>query len=44
MQSISVFLNIAKLVNFKRKNADVSKIQGMCHVIYVIFGPSLGKV
>ena len=26
------------------KNADVSRTQGLCHVIYIVFGSSLGKV
>ena len=42
-QSISVFLDIAKLTDFQQKNADVSWTQGKCHVIYVFFGSSLGK-
>ena len=44
MQSISVFLDIAKFVNFKEKNADVSRTQGVCHTIHIFFGFSLGKV
>ena len=44
MQSISVFLDIGKFADFRQKNADVSKTQGMCHVIYILFGPSLGKL
>ena len=43
-QSIYVFLNVAKFAYFRIKNADVSRIQGMCHVIYTIFGSSLDKV
>ena len=44
MQSISVFLDIAKFANFQWKNADVSRTQGLCHVIRILFGSSLGKV
>ena len=44
MQSIFVFVDIAKFADFRRKNADVSRTQGMCHVIYIPFGSSLGKV
>ena len=44
MQSISVFLDIAKFANFQWKNADVSRTQGLCHVIHIFFGSSLGKV
>ena len=39
-----VFLDGAKFGDFKWKNADVSRTQGMCHVIYTFFGFSLGKV
>ena len=44
MQAISVLVDIAKLADFDWKNADVSRTQGVCHVIHIIFGPSLGKV
>ena len=44
MQSIPVFPNITKIANFWSKNADVSRTQGVCHVIYVFFESSLGKV
>ena len=44
MQSIPVFPCILKTADFWRENADVSRMQGMCHVIYVLFGSSLGKV
>ena len=44
MQSIPVFPNITKIANFWLKNADVSRTQGVCHVIYVFFESSLGKV
>ena len=43
MQSISVFLDIAKFADLRRTNADVSRTQGMCHVIHIFFGSSLGK-
>ena len=33
MQSISVFLDIAKFADFCWDNIDVSKIQGVCHII-----------
>ena len=26
------------------KNADISRTQGVCHVIYIFIGSSLGKV
>ena len=44
MQSISVFLDITKFADFQGKNADLSRSQGMCHMIYIFFGFSLGKV
>ena len=44
MQFVSVFLEIAKFADFRWKNADVSKIQDMCHVIDIFFGSSLGNV
>ena len=44
MQSISAFLNTAKFADFQRKNADVSRTQGVCHLIHIFFGSSLGKV
>ena len=39
-----LFLDIAKLADFLWQNADVSRTQGVCHVIYIFFGSSLGKV
>ena len=36
-QSISVFLDRAKFSDFWWENADVSRIQGMCHVIHLYF-------
>ena len=44
MQSISVFLDIAQFADFQCNNADVSRIEGVCHVIYNFLGSSLGKV
>ena len=44
MQSISVFLDIGQFVISGEKNAYVSRNQGVCHVIHVFFGSSLGKV
>ena len=35
MQSISVFLDIAKLGDFQWKIVDVSRTQDVCHVIYI---------
>ena len=46
MQSISIFIDIFLEINFYilEKNADVSKTQGVCHMVYTFFGSSLGKV
>ena len=44
MQSISVFLDVAKFADFRLKNRDISRTQGVCHVIYIFKGFSLGKV
>ena len=44
MESISVFLDIAKFADFRYKNADASKTQGVCHLIHIFFGSSLNKV
>ena len=44
MQSIYVFLGIAKVADFELKNADVSRTKGLCYMIYKLFGSSLGKV
>ena len=44
MQSISVFLDITKFADIWSKNADVSRIQGVRHVIHMFFGYSLGKL
>ena len=35
MQSISVFLDMAKFADFQWKNPIVKGAQGLCHVIYV---------
>ena len=43
MQSISVFFDKAKFSNFRSKNADVSKTQGLSYVINIFFASSLGK-
>ena len=44
MQSISVLLDIENYADFRRKIADVTRTQEVCHVIYIFFGSSLGKV
>ena len=44
MQSISVSLDIVKSADFWWKNSDVSRTQGMCHVIHIFFGSYLGNV
>ena len=40
----TIFLDIAEFADFRRKSADVSRTQGVCHVIYLIFGSPLGKI
>ena len=44
MQSVSVFLETIKLADFRLKNADFSRSQGVCHVTHLFFGFPLGKV
>ena len=44
MQSMSLFLAIAKFADFRWKNADTSRTQGLYHVIHTFFESSLGKV
>ena len=44
VKSISVFLDITKVVDFRLKSADVSTNQEVCRMIYVFFGSSLRKV
>ena len=44
MQYIYVFLDIKKVPDFLCKNADVSRTQGVCHVIYIFFGSSLVEI
>ena len=43
MQSISVFLDITKVTDFRLKNTDVSRTQVVRHVVYIFFESSLGK-
>ena len=40
----TVFLDTAKFDDFGWKNADVSRTQGVCNMIHIVFGSSLGKV
>ena len=44
MHTISVPLDVTKFADSRRKNADVSRTQKVCHVIYILLGFSLGKV
>ena len=41
---MSVFVNIATRADLHLKNADVSRTQGICHAIHIVFRSSLGKV
>ena len=43
MQSLSVFLDIAKFADFGGENVDIST-QGVCHVIHTFFESFLFKV
>ena len=44
MQSLPVFPDTLKIADFRGKNVDFSRNQRVCHVIYVLFQSSLGKV
>ena len=44
MQSMSEFPDITKAADFQWKNDYVSRTPVLCHVIYKLFGLSLGKV
>ena len=46
MKSISVFLDIQKFADFRWKDVDVSRTQGVCSVIHIffLFRSTLGKV
>ena len=44
MQSIYVFLVIMKVAGFGWKDTDASRTQEVHHVIYILYGSSLGKV
>ena len=44
MKSLSVFLDITKIADSWSKIADISRTQGLRHVIYIFFRSSLGKV
>ena len=37
MQSITVFLDITKIADLGQKNVDISRSQGLCHVMYLFF-------
>ena len=43
MQTISVF-DIAKFADFRWKNTYVSRTQGVCHTIHILFESSLGNI
>ena len=44
MQSTSVFIDIAKFANFRLKNVDASRTQGVWDVPLIFTRSSLGKV
>ena len=41
---LSVFSDMTKFADFRKKSADVSRTQVLCHVVHIFFGSSLGKV
>ena len=43
METIFIIFDIAKFANFRLKNVDVSRTQGLFHVINISFVSSLGK-
>ena len=40
MQPIPVFPDILKIADFRRKYADATRTQGLCHLIYVFYESS----
>ena len=44
MQSIFAFFDMAKFADFRWKNADDSRSEGVCQTIHIFFRSSLGKV
>ena len=44
MQSMLVIPDITEIAIFRSKYADISRTQGVCHMIYVLFGCLLDKV
>ena len=40
----TVFLDNVKFADFLSKNFDISRTQGMCHLILMFFESSLGNV
>ena len=43
MQSLFVFLDTKKVADFQQKMLISAEFMGVCHVIYIFFGSSLGK-
>ena len=44
MQSMSVFFDITKVTDFWLENADISRNEKMCHMIYVCLLSPLGNI
>ena len=44
MYSLPVFFDITKAADFRQKNADVSRTEGVCDVSYMFFRFSLGRL
>ena len=38
--NVYLYFDITKVADFCYKNADVSRTQGVCHMIYMFFGSS----
>ena len=44
MKTVSLFLDITKIADFRWKNAVISRTHGVGLVIYIFFGSFLGQV
>ena len=44
MESISVFFDITKFVDFRQKMLMSAELKGVCHVVQIVFETSLNKV
>ena len=44
MQSLSLFFHITKINDFRWEDVDAGRTQGICQVICIFFGSSLGTI